>query len=51
MQISYTPEQEQLRHELRAYFARLMTPERRAGLAHRTASTATAHVYRRSSGS
>ena len=34
MFISYTPEQEQLRQELRAYFARLMTPERRAGLAH-----------------
>jgi alkylation response protein AidB-like acyl-CoA dehydrogenase len=34
MHISYTPEQEQLRQELREYFARLMTPERRAGLAH-----------------
>jgi alkylation response protein AidB-like acyl-CoA dehydrogenase len=34
MQISYTPEQEQLRQELRAYFAGLMTPERRASLAH-----------------
>jgi 3-oxocholest-4-en-26-oyl-CoA dehydrogenase alpha subunit len=34
MQISYTPEQEQLRQELREYFAELMTPERRAGLAH-----------------
>ncbi len=27
MQIAYTPEQEQLRQELRAYFAKLMTPE------------------------
>jgi 3-oxocholest-4-en-26-oyl-CoA dehydrogenase alpha subunit len=34
MHISYTPEQEQLRYQLREYFAALMTPERRAGLAH-----------------
>jgi alkylation response protein AidB-like acyl-CoA dehydrogenase len=34
MHISYTPEQEQLRQQLREYFATLMTPERRAGLAH-----------------
>ena len=27
MQIAYTPEQEALRHELRSYFAELMTPE------------------------
>jgi 3-oxocholest-4-en-26-oyl-CoA dehydrogenase alpha subunit len=33
MHISYTPEQEQLRFELRDYFTALMTPERRAGLA------------------
>jgi 3-oxocholest-4-en-26-oyl-CoA dehydrogenase alpha subunit len=33
MHIGYTPEQEQLRQELREYFAALMTPERRAGLA------------------
>src|SRR5262252_9079853 len=33
MQISYTPEQERLRQQLREYFAGLMTPERRAGLA------------------
>src|SRR5215475_5891771 len=33
MQISYTPEQEQLRNRLRGYFAGLMTPERRAELA------------------
>ena len=32
MQISYTPEQEQLRQELRGYFQTLMTPERRAAL-------------------
>jgi 3-oxocholest-4-en-26-oyl-CoA dehydrogenase alpha subunit len=34
MQISYTPEQDRLCQELREYFAGLMTPERRAGLAH-----------------
>ncbi|GAC57892.1 putative acyl-CoA dehydrogenase [Gordonia hirsuta DSM 44140 = NBRC 16056] len=33
MRIAYTPEQETLRRELRAYFAALMTPERRAALA------------------
>jgi 3-oxocholest-4-en-26-oyl-CoA dehydrogenase alpha subunit len=33
MDLSYTPEQERLRQELRAYFAALMTPERRAALA------------------
>ncbi len=33
MQISYTPEQEQLRAELREYFAGLMTPDLRARLA------------------
>src|SRR5260221_2232587 len=33
MHLAYTPEQEQLRRELRAYFADLMTPELRADLA------------------
>jgi hypothetical protein len=33
MHIAYTPEQEQLRAELRAYFATIMTPEIRAELA------------------
>jgi 3-oxocholest-4-en-26-oyl-CoA dehydrogenase alpha subunit len=33
MHISYTPDQEQLRQDLREYFAALMTPARRAGLA------------------
>jgi alkylation response protein AidB-like acyl-CoA dehydrogenase len=33
MDLAYTPEQEQLRQELRAYFAGLMTPELRKGLA------------------
>ena len=32
MRIAYTPEQERLRQELRAYFAGLMTPEVRAAL-------------------
>ncbi|MCK0439501.1 acyl-CoA dehydrogenase family protein [Gordonia alkaliphila] len=32
MRIAYTPEQEGLRRELRAYFTGLMTPERRAAL-------------------
>jgi alkylation response protein AidB-like acyl-CoA dehydrogenase len=32
MRIAYTPEQERLREELRAYFAGLMTPEVRAAL-------------------
>jgi 3-oxocholest-4-en-26-oyl-CoA dehydrogenase alpha subunit len=32
MRISYTPEQEELRRELRAYFAKLMTPERQEAL-------------------
>jgi 3-oxocholest-4-en-26-oyl-CoA dehydrogenase alpha subunit len=33
MHIAYTPDQERLRTRLREYFAGLMTPERRAGLA------------------
>jgi len=33
MRIAYTPEQERLRRELRAYFAGLMTPQVRAALA------------------
>ncbi len=33
MHISYTPEQERLRQQLREYFAGLMTPEQRAALA------------------
>ena len=32
MQLSYTPEQDKLRAELREYFAALMTPQRRASL-------------------
>src|SRR5258708_16481657 len=33
MHLAYTPEQEELRSELRDYFAHLMTPELRGGLA------------------
>jgi 3-oxocholest-4-en-26-oyl-CoA dehydrogenase alpha subunit len=33
MHLAYTPEQDKLAAELRAYFADLMTAERRAGLA------------------
>jgi hypothetical protein len=33
MRIAFTPEQDELRHELREYFDRLMTPERREALA------------------
>ena len=32
MRISYTPEQEELRRELRSYFTALITPERREAL-------------------
>ena len=32
MRISYTPEQEELRRELRSYFAKLMTPERQEAM-------------------
>jgi alkylation response protein AidB-like acyl-CoA dehydrogenase len=34
MYVDYTPEQKQLQHELRDYFARLMTPELEEELAH-----------------
>ncbi len=34
MQIAYSPEQEDLRRELREYFGKLMTPDRRASLVH-----------------
>ena len=33
MHLAYTPEQERLRQQLREYFAGLMTPELRRGLA------------------
>ena len=43
MQFAYTPEQEKFRDELRAYFAKLMTPERMQGLWY---SDASGEVYR-----
>jgi 3-oxocholest-4-en-26-oyl-CoA dehydrogenase alpha subunit len=46
MHISYTPEQAELRQELREYFAGLMTPERRAGLAHADGEYGDGQVYK-----
>ncbi|MFI1462882.1 MULTISPECIES: acyl-CoA dehydrogenase family protein [Nocardia] len=46
MRIAYTPEHDQLRAELRAYFARLITPERRAALSAQTGEYGQGNVYR-----
>lgn len=46
MRISYTPEQEALRRELRAYFDTLLTPERREALTATTGEYGTGDVYR-----
>ncbi|QSE90474.1 acyl-CoA dehydrogenase family protein [Rhodococcus pseudokoreensis] len=46
MHITYTPQQQQLREELRAYFAKLMTPERREALAATTGEYGEGNVYR-----
>ncbi|MFJ4656571.1 acyl-CoA dehydrogenase family protein [Nocardia sp. NPDC088792] len=46
MRIAYTPQQEQLRAELRDYFARLITPERRAALSATTGEYGEGNVYR-----
>ncbi|MBV8347770.1 MAG: acyl-CoA dehydrogenase family protein, partial [Mycolicibacterium sp.] len=46
MQISYTPEQEELRRELRSYFAKLMTPERTEALSMTSGEYGTGDVYR-----
>ncbi|MCB0923314.1 MAG: acyl-CoA dehydrogenase family protein [Mycobacterium sp.] len=46
MRISYTPEQEALRRELRAYFDTLLTPERRAALMSTTGEYGSGDVYR-----
>src|SRR5260370_771454 len=46
MALTYTPEQERLRQELRAYFARLMTPERRAALATAEGEYGNGEAYR-----
>src|SRR5207245_10815701 len=46
MDLTYTPEQERLREELRAYFAILMTPERRAALATTDGEYGSGEAYR-----
>ena len=46
MRISYTPEQEQLRRELRAYFETLMTPQRRDALMSTAGEYGSGNVYR-----
>jgi 3-oxocholest-4-en-26-oyl-CoA dehydrogenase alpha subunit len=47
MRISYTPEQEELRRELRTYFGRLMTPERQEALMSTSGGEiGTGNVYR-----
>ena len=46
MRISYTPEQEDLRRELRAYFSTLMTAERREALMSTAGEYGSGNVYR-----
>ncbi len=47
MRISYTPEQEELRRELRTYFGKLMTPERQEALSSTSGGEiGTGNVYR-----
>jgi 3-oxocholest-4-en-26-oyl-CoA dehydrogenase alpha subunit len=46
MRISYTPEQEELRRELRSYFTNLMTPERREALSSTQGEVGTGNAYR-----
>jgi 3-oxocholest-4-en-26-oyl-CoA dehydrogenase alpha subunit len=46
MRISYTPEQEELRRELRSYFATLMTPERTEALNMTSGEFGTGNAYR-----
>ncbi|MGV8871297.1 MAG: acyl-CoA dehydrogenase family protein [Rhodococcus sp. (in: high G+C Gram-positive bacteria)] len=46
MHIAYTPEQNDLRGELRRYFERLLTPERRAALSSQTGEYGSGSVYR-----
>jgi 3-oxocholest-4-en-26-oyl-CoA dehydrogenase alpha subunit len=46
MHISYTPEQERLRQQLREYFAGLMTPDRRAALASASGEYGDGKVYK-----
>jgi 3-oxocholest-4-en-26-oyl-CoA dehydrogenase alpha subunit len=46
MHLAYTPDQERLRQELREYFARLMTPEVRRGLAETGGDYGDGQAYR-----
>ena len=46
MRIAYTAEQQQLRDELREYFARLVTPERREALSSQSGEVGSGTVYR-----
>jgi 3-oxocholest-4-en-26-oyl-CoA dehydrogenase alpha subunit len=46
MRISYTPEQEELRRELRSYFTKLITPERREALSSTSGEFGEGNVYR-----
>jgi len=46
MRIGYSPEQEELRRELRAYFTKLMTPERAEALASNDGEMGRGNVYR-----
>ncbi len=46
MRISFTPEQESLRRELRSYFARLMTPERREAMSSTPGEYGTGDTYK-----
>src|SRR6201994_1097659 len=46
MRISYTSEQEELRRELRSYFTKLITPERREALSSTSGEVGEGNVYR-----
>ncbi len=46
MRIGYTPEQEELRRELRSYFTKLMTPERAEALSSSDGEMGRGNVYR-----
>jgi 3-oxocholest-4-en-26-oyl-CoA dehydrogenase alpha subunit len=46
VRIAYTAEQQQLRDELREYFARLVTPERREALSSQSGEVGSGTVYR-----
>jgi alkylation response protein AidB-like acyl-CoA dehydrogenase len=46
MRISYTPAQDELRREVRSYFAELMTPERSEALSSTQGEYGTGNVYR-----